>query len=114
VIRLVTSILDHEDTPAIELAASTPASTPRHGWCSPWPTPVPTRAVLGSAAAGFLAVLATYFLPTDVVFTFLLNSSGAVAVVVYLCVWPAPRSPAGVASARSPLCRCTATPRPPQ
>ncbi|WP_028923542.1 amino acid permease [Pseudonocardia acaciae] len=47
---------------------------------------VPTRAVLGSAAAGFVAVLANYFLPTDVVFTFLLNSSGAVAVVVYLCV----------------------------
>jgi L-asparagine transporter-like permease len=47
---------------------------------------VPTRAVLASAAAGFLAVLANYFLPTDVVFTFLLNSSGAVAVVVYLCV----------------------------
>jgi GABA permease len=47
---------------------------------------VPTRAVWLSAAAGFFAVLANYFLPTDVVFTFLLNSSGAVAVVVYLCV----------------------------
>ncbi|MBO0876994.1 MAG: amino acid permease, partial [Pseudonocardia sp.] len=47
---------------------------------------VPTRAVVISAGFGFLAVLANYFLPTDVVFTFLLNSSGAVAVVVYLCV----------------------------
>jgi GABA permease len=50
------------------------------------PVGVPTRAVLLAAGAGFLAVLANYFLPTDVVFTFLLNSSGAVAVVVYLCV----------------------------
>jgi gamma-aminobutyrate permease len=47
---------------------------------------VPTRAVLVASGAGFVAVLANYFLPTDVVFTFLLNSSGAVAVVVYLCV----------------------------
>jgi GABA permease len=47
---------------------------------------VPTRTVVLSAGFGFLAVLANYFLPTDVVFTFLLNSSGAVAVVVYLCV----------------------------
>jgi gamma-aminobutyrate permease len=50
------------------------------------PAGVPTRAVLLSAGAGFLAVLVNYFLPTDLVFTFLLNSSGAVAVVVYLCV----------------------------
>lgn len=47
---------------------------------------VPRSAVVLSSAAGFLAVLANYFLSTDVVFTFLLNSSGAVAVVVYLCI----------------------------
>lgn len=47
---------------------------------------VPNRAVILSAGAGFLAVLANYFLPTDVVFTFLLNSSGSIAVVVYLCI----------------------------
>jgi gamma-aminobutyrate permease len=47
---------------------------------------VPARAVLVASGAGFIAVFANYFLPTDVVFTFLLNSSGAVAVVVYLCV----------------------------
>src|SRR5689334_21909142 len=47
---------------------------------------VPARAVAVSAAAGFVSVLGNYFLPTDAVFTFLLNSSGAAAVVVYLCV----------------------------
>lgn len=47
---------------------------------------VPTRAVWICAGAGFVAVLANYFLPTDVVFSFLLASAGAVAVVVYLCV----------------------------
>lgn len=46
----------------------------------------PWRGVALSSGAGFFTVLANYFLPTDVVFTFLLNSSGAVAVVVYLCV----------------------------
>ncbi|WP_328400010.1 amino acid permease [Nocardia sp. NBC_00403] len=47
---------------------------------------VPVNAVLGASSAGFLAVIANYFLPTGAVFTFLLSSSGAVAIVVYLCI----------------------------
>jgi gamma-aminobutyrate permease len=47
---------------------------------------VPVFAVLAASAAGFLAVVANYFLPTAVVFSFLLDSSAAVAVVVYLCI----------------------------
>ncbi|MEV6429733.1 amino acid permease [Nocardia sp. NPDC051463] len=47
---------------------------------------VPANAVLGASSAGFLAVVANYFLPTGAVFTFLLSSSGAVAIVVYLCI----------------------------
>ncbi len=47
---------------------------------------VPRAAVLTASAAGFLAVVANYFLPTDAVFTFLLSSSGAIAVVIYLCI----------------------------
>ncbi|MFG3619436.1 amino acid permease [Nocardia sp. NPDC047654] len=47
---------------------------------------VPTAGVLAAASAGFLAVAANYFLPTGAVFNFLLSSSGAVAVVVYLCI----------------------------
>ncbi|MEU6191059.1 amino acid permease [Nocardia sp. NPDC047038] len=47
---------------------------------------VPTAGVLAAASAGFLAVAANYFLPTGAVFSFLLSSSGAVAVVVYLCI----------------------------
>lgn len=46
----------------------------------------PVAAVLAAASGGFLTVGANYFLPTGAVFTFLLNSSGAVAVVVYLCI----------------------------
>ncbi|MGW4767734.1 amino acid permease [Nocardia sp. NPDC004278] len=47
---------------------------------------VPVAGVLAASSAGFLAVVANYFLPTGAVFTFLLSSSGAVAVVVYLCI----------------------------
>ncbi|QSE94941.1 amino acid permease [Rhodococcus pseudokoreensis] len=47
---------------------------------------VPVKAVLAASSAGFVAVIANYFLPTGAVFTFLLSSSGAVAVVVYLCI----------------------------
>jgi L-asparagine transporter-like permease len=47
---------------------------------------VPVLAVLGASAAGFLAVIANYFLPITTVFSFLLDSSAAVAVVVYLCI----------------------------
>ena len=49
---------------------------------------------------------ANYFLPTGAVFTFLLSSSGAVAVVVYLCI-ASPRSSGGATRPprRSPPCR---------
>ncbi|WP_217999198.1 amino acid permease [Nocardia exalbida] len=47
---------------------------------------VPAAGVLAAASAGFLAVAANYFLPTGAVFSFLLSSSGAVAVTVYLCI----------------------------
>ena len=49
-------------------------------------TGVPATAVLAASTAGFLAVIANYFLPTDAVFTFLLDSSGGIAVIVYLCI----------------------------
>ncbi|MBO0856272.1 MAG: amino acid permease [Nocardia sp.] len=47
---------------------------------------VPATAVLIAASVGFAAVVANYFLSTTTVFTFLLGSSGALAVVVYLCI----------------------------
>lgn len=47
---------------------------------------VPRNAVLIASAAGFLAVVANYFLGTKAVFNFLLNSSGATAVIVFLCI----------------------------
>ncbi|WP_163505936.1 amino acid permease [Fodinicola acaciae] len=47
---------------------------------------VPYVAVCAASVGGFLAVLANYFLPTAVVFNFLLNSSGSVAVVIYLVI----------------------------
>lgn len=47
---------------------------------------MPAAGVLAASSAGFLAVVANFFLPTGAVFTFLLSSSGAIAVVVYLCI----------------------------
>lgn len=47
---------------------------------------VPIKAVLAASSAGFLAVIANYFLPTGTVFTFLLSCSGSVAIVVYLTI----------------------------
>ncbi len=47
---------------------------------------VPIYAVLLASLGGFIAVGANYFLPTDSVFEFLLDSSGAAAVVVYLFI----------------------------
>lgn len=47
---------------------------------------VPVWSVLAASSAGLLTVVANYFLPTDAVFEFLLDSSGAVAVVVYLAI----------------------------
>lgn len=47
---------------------------------------VPVFAVFLASSVGLLTVVANYFLPTEAVFNFLLSSSGAVAVVVYLCI----------------------------
>ncbi|WP_245718123.1 amino acid permease [Nocardia miyunensis] len=49
-------------------------------------TGVPVAGVLAASSAGFVAVVANYFLPTGAVFNFLLSSSGSIAVVVYLCI----------------------------
>ncbi|MEU6083631.1 amino acid permease [Streptomyces sp. NPDC047108] len=47
---------------------------------------VPTAAVVAASSVGLLTVVANYFLPTTAVYEFLLDSSGAIAVVVYLCI----------------------------
>ena len=47
---------------------------------------VPLFAVFLASSVGLLTVVANYFLPTEAVFNFLLSSSGAIAVVVYLCI----------------------------
>ncbi|MFI1620755.1 amino acid permease [Streptomyces lydicus] len=46
---------------------------------------VPRRALLAGTSAGYLSVLAAWISP-DVVFTFLINSYGAVALFVYLAI----------------------------
>jgi len=46
---------------------------------------VPVRAILASTFVGYLAVIASYISP-DTVFLFLLNSSGAVILFVYLLI----------------------------
>jgi len=46
---------------------------------------VPVRAILASTVVGFLCVIAAYVSP-DTVFLFLLNSSGAVILFVYLLI----------------------------
>ncbi|WP_171064246.1 amino acid permease [Actinomadura soli] len=45
---------------------------------------VPVLAVLLASLGGFVTVIANYFLPTATVFTFLLESTGALALVVYI------------------------------
>lgn len=47
---------------------------------------VPAAAVLLASSVGFVTVVANYFVPTDTVYTFLLGSSGAVAVLTYLVI----------------------------
>lgn len=47
---------------------------------------VPVAAVLLAAAGGFLTVAANYFLPTETLFTFLLESTGAMALMVYVII----------------------------
>ena len=50
-----------------------------------WSSGVPWAAVLASTAIGFLAVIANYVFPEQV-FATLLSTSGAVALLVYLCI----------------------------
>lgn len=47
---------------------------------------VPMAAVLLATSVGFLTVAANYFLPSPAVYTFLLGSSGSVAVLIYLII----------------------------
>jgi GABA permease len=47
---------------------------------------VPGFAVFAASSVGLMTVVANYFLPTASVYQFLLDSSGAVAVVVYVCI----------------------------
>ncbi|NIY69281.1 amino acid permease [Streptomyces malaysiensis] len=47
---------------------------------------VPVLAVLAASVGGFLTVIANYFLPSATVFTFLLDSTGAVAIIIYICI----------------------------
>lgn len=47
---------------------------------------VPTFAVFGAASIGILTVIANYFLPTTDIYEFLIDSSGSVAVIVYLYI----------------------------
>ncbi|WP_017349113.1 GABA permease [Pantoea sp. A4] len=69
--RMLYSLAKREDAPAAA------ARTSRSG--TPW------VAVLLSTAAAFLAVIANYLAP-DAVFNFLLASSGAIALLVYLVI----------------------------
>jgi GABA permease len=41
---------------------------------------------MAASAVGLFTVVANYFLPTESVYQFLLSSSGAVAVLVYLVI----------------------------
>ncbi|MBF6469996.1 amino acid permease [Nocardia beijingensis] len=47
---------------------------------------VPVPAVFAASVGGFITVVANYFLPTATVFTFLLESTGALALVVYVAI----------------------------
>ncbi|MER7197850.1 amino acid transporter [Streptomyces sp. CB01635] len=47
---------------------------------------VPAAAVVAASSIGLLTVVANYFLPSGTVYQFLLDSSGAVAVVVYIVI----------------------------
>lgn len=47
---------------------------------------VPYVAVIVASLGGFLTVGANYFLPTETLFTFLLESTGAMALVIYLVI----------------------------
>ena len=47
---------------------------------------VPVAAVLLASLGGFVTVAANYFLPTEALFTFLLESTGAMALVIYLII----------------------------
>ncbi|MEU6576452.1 amino acid permease [Streptomyces sp. NPDC046805] len=50
------------------------------------PNGAPVLAVVLASSGGLLTVVANYFLPTSTVFDFLLQSSGSIAVVIYLAI----------------------------
>jgi GABA permease len=54
-------------------------------WASTTSSGVPRRAILASTAVGFLAVIGNYLLP-ERIFGYLLATSGAIALLVYLVV----------------------------
>ncbi|HEX6444896.1 MAG TPA: amino acid permease [Streptosporangiales bacterium] len=70
--RMIYSLARHGEAPAV-------FGRTTHGG-------VPVWAVLLASSGGLLTVVANYFIPTTAVFEFLLSSSGAVAVVVYLVI----------------------------
>jgi GABA permease len=47
---------------------------------------VPVRAVLTASTAGFATVCANYFFTTTAVFDFLVDSTGSVIILLYLCI----------------------------
>lgn len=47
---------------------------------------VPVAAVLAASVGGFATVAANFFLPSEILFTFLLDSTGALALVVYFAI----------------------------
>ncbi|MFI2351729.1 amino acid permease [Streptomyces sp. NPDC019443] len=47
---------------------------------------VPAPAIIAASSVGLVTVVANYFLPTAAVYQFLLDSSGSVAVIVYLAI----------------------------
>ncbi|MGH3311755.1 MAG: hypothetical protein ACRDP3_14420 [Streptomyces sp.] len=53
---------------------------------------VPVPALLLASSIGLATVVANYFLPTPAVFDFLLDSSGSIAVVIYLGITLTPEA----------------------
>ena len=56
-----------------------------HSWCGVTRRGVPANAILVSSVVGFLCVIAAAFSP-DTIFAFLLNSSGAIILFVYMLI----------------------------
>ncbi|WP_206603719.1 amino acid permease [Streptomyces sp. CB03238] len=54
--------------------------------CRTAPNGAPVPAIVLASAVGLITVVANYFLPTGVIFDFLLSSSGSIAVIIYLAI----------------------------